>query len=55
MLYPKFDIAEVVFQMHPEEFIIDVTGDMPLYKESKIEKEIKLWLEKEIKIFEKDF
>lgn len=41
--------------MHPEEFYIDVTGDLPLYKESKIENEIKDWLQKQIKEFESDF
>ena len=30
--------------MHPEEFQVDVTGDMPLYKEAKIEAEIKEWV-----------
>lgn len=41
--------------MHKTDFVVDVTGDMPLYKESKIEKEIKDWLEKQIKQFENDF
>ena len=41
--------------MHPEEFQVDVTGDMPLYKEAKIESEIKEWVSKNMKQFETDF
>ena len=41
--------------MHAEQFFVDVTGDLPLYKESKVEKEIKQWLSQHIKEFEKDF
>jgi len=55
ILYPKFEIADVVFQTHADEFSVDVTGDLPLYKESRIEKEMKKWLETEMKTFEKDF
>lgn len=46
ILHPKFEISDIVFQMHKNDFFVDVTGDMPLYKENKIEKEIKDWLEK---------
>ena len=55
ILHPKFEIADSVFQIHKDQFYVDVTGDMPLYKEAKIEKEIKEWLEKNMKQFEKDF
>ena len=41
VLYPKFEIADAVFEMHPDQFFVDVTGDLPLYKESRVEKEIK--------------
>ena len=46
VLHPKFDISDVVFQLHKSDFKVDVTGDaMPLYKESKIEREIKEWFD----------
>ena len=55
ILHPKFEIADAVFQIHKEQFYVDVTGDMPLFKEARIEKEIKEWLNNNLKQFENDF
>jgi hypothetical protein len=43
-LYPKIEVAEVAFTLHPETFMVDVKGDMPLYKSHNFENGIKKWM-----------
>jgi len=31
-IYPKVEISEIAFQLHPDMFIVNAHGDLPLYK-----------------------
>ena len=31
-LYPKIEISEAAFTLHPDTFMVNVEGDLPLYK-----------------------
>jgi hypothetical protein len=43
-LYPKIEISEVAFTLHPDTFIVNADGDLPLYKNHKFEEGIKKWM-----------
>jgi len=43
-LYPKVDVAEVAFTLHPDMFVVNAHGDLPLYKSRQFEEGIKTWL-----------
>lgn len=43
-LYPKIEIAEVAFSMHPDMMRVDAEGDLPLYKSHQFEEGIKKWM-----------
>jgi len=47
-LYPKIDITEVAFTLHPEIFGVGVSGDLPLYRSREFESGIKKWMASEI-------
>jgi hypothetical protein len=31
-IYPHIDITEVAFTLHPDLFVVDARGDLPLYR-----------------------
>jgi len=43
-LYPKIEISEVAFTLHPDTFVVNAAGDLPLYKNHKFEEGIKKWM-----------
>jgi len=43
-LYPKIDIAEVAFTLHPDKFHFKSSGELPLYKTHNFEKSLQKWL-----------
>jgi len=48
MLYPKIEISDVAFTLHPEQFKVEASGELPLYKTQKFEIGIKNWMKDEI-------
>lgn len=54
-LYPKIEISEVAFTLHPEMFNINVKGQLPLYKSAAFEESIKKWMTSQIASREFDF
>jgi hypothetical protein len=43
-LYPKIEISEVAFTLHPDMFVLKTSGELPLYKTAKFETGIKKWM-----------
>jgi len=43
-LYPKIEISDVAFTLHPDTFIVNASGDLPLYKSREFEEGIKKWM-----------
>jgi len=54
-LYPKVEISEVAFTLHPEQFKVDVAGDLPLYKSREFEDAVKKWMNAEMSKREGEF
>jgi len=54
-LYPKIEISEVAFTLHPDMFILKTSGDLPLYKTHKFETGIKKWMVAQISQREAEF
>lgn len=54
-LYPKIEIAEVAFTLHPDTFIVNAQGELPLYKNRKFEEGIKKWMTLQIAQREAEF
>ena len=38
---PKIEVSDVAFTLHPDMFIVNAHGDLPLYKTNKFEQGIK--------------
>lgn len=47
-VYPKIEIADVAFTLHPDMFSVSVEGELPLYKSHQFEEGIKKWMLSEI-------
>ena len=43
-LYPKIEISDVAFTLHPDTFVVNAKGDLPLYKSHQFETGIKKWM-----------
>ena len=54
-LYPKIEIAEVAFTLHPDTFMVNAEGDLPLYKSHQFETGIKKWMTLQIAQRENEF
>jgi len=54
-VYPQIEINDVAFTLLPDQFVVNATGDLPLYKARSFEEGIKKWMKKEISRREKDF
>jgi hypothetical protein len=54
-VYPKIDVTEVAFTLHPDYFIVHAEGDLPLYKSHQFEEGIKKWMKDQISSREKQF
>lgn len=52
---PKVEVSDVAFTLHPDMFIVNAHGDLPLYKSTKFEKGIKKWMNERILNLEKEF
>jgi len=54
-IYPRIEISEVAFTLHPDMFLVDAKGDLPLYRSHQFEEGIKAWMINQISLREKDF
>ena len=54
-LYPKIDVTETAFTLHPEIFGVSVSGDLPLYRSREFEAGIRKWMASQIAQREHDF
>jgi len=54
-LYPKIEISDVAFTLHPDMFILKTSGDLPLYKNVKFETGIKKWMISQLSQREAEF
>jgi hypothetical protein len=54
-LYPKIEIAEVAFTLHPDTFIVSAQGDLPLYRSHQFETGVKKWMTLQIAQRENEF
>jgi len=45
----------VAFTLLPDQFVVNATGDLPLYKSRSFEDGVKKWMKKEMANREKDF
>lgn len=54
-VWPKVDVAEVVFALKQDLFKINLEGDLPVYKNARFEEAIKKWLTASLAEREADF
>ena len=54
-LYPKIEVTEIAFTLHPEIFGVSVSGDLPLYRSREFEAGIRKWMASQIAQREHDF
>lgn len=54
-LYPKIEITEAAFTLHPEVIGVSVSGDLPLYRSREFEAGINKWMRSQIAERENDF
>ena len=47
-IYPRVEINDVAFTLHPDMFVVNARGDLPLYRSHQFESGVKAWMIAEI-------